>query len=72
MKIVINFLFRKSRKADDGKLSVCVKITYLGNRIELATGIYSATNNWDTSRQQIKDKAIGARVDNEHLDRIKT
>ena len=72
MKIVINFLLRKSRKDDDGKLSVCVRITYLGNRIELATGIYSSTNHWDTSRQRIKDKVIGARVDNERLDRIKT
>ncbi len=72
MKIVINFLLRKSRKSDDGKLSVCVRITYLGNRIELATGIYSSTNHWDTSRQRIKDKVIGARVDNERLDRIKT
>ena len=72
MKIVINFLLRKSRKADDGKTSVCVRITYQGNRIELATGIYSSTNHWDTSRQRIKDKVIGARVDNERLDRIKT
>ncbi len=72
MKIVINFLLRKGRKSDDGKLSVCVRITYLGNRIELATGIYSSTNHWDTTRQRIKDKVIGARVDNERLDRIKT
>jgi hypothetical protein len=64
MKIVINFLLRKSRKADDGKTSVCVRITYQGNRIELATGIYSSTNHWDASRQRIKDKVIGARVDN--------
>ena len=72
MKIVTNFLLRKSRKADDAKSSVCVRITYLGNRIELATGIYSSTDHWDTSRQRIKDKVIGARVDNERLDRIKT
>jgi integrase len=72
MKIVINFLLRKSRKADDAKSSVSVRITYLGNRIELATGIYSSTDHWDTSRQRIKDKVIGARVDNERLDRIKT
>ena len=71
MKIVTNFLLRKSRKADDGKSSVCVRITYLGNRIELATGIYSSTDHWDTSRQRIKEKIIGARVDNERLDRIK-
>ena len=72
MKIVINFLLRKSRKADDGKLSICVRITYLGNRIELTTGIYSSTDHWDNSRQRIKDKVIGARVDNERLDRIRT
>ena len=72
MKIVTNFLLRKNRKADDGKSSVCVRITYLGNRIELATGIYSSTDHWDIVRQRIKDKVIGARVDNERLDRIKT
>ena len=72
MKIITNFLLRKNRKADDGKSSVCVRITYLGNRIELATGIYSSTDHWDNSRQRIKDKVIGARVDNERLDRIKT
>ena len=34
MKIVINFLLRKSRKDDDGKIiRLCKKITYLGNRI---------------------------------------
>ncbi len=72
MKIVINFLLRKSRKVNDEKSSICVRITYLGNRIELATGIYSSTEHWDNSRQRIKDKVIGARVDNERLDRIKT
>ncbi len=72
MKIVTNFLLRKNRKADDSKSSVCVRITYLGNRIELATGIYSSTDHWDIVRQRIKDKVIGARVDNERLDRIKT
>ena len=50
----------------------CVRITYLGNRIELATGIYSSTDHWDIVRQRIKDKVVGARVDNERLDRIKT
>ena len=72
MKIVTNFLLRKSRKVDDGKSSICVRITYLGNRIELATGIYSSSDHWDIVRQRIKDKVIGARVDNERLDRIKT
>ena len=50
MKIVTNFLLRKNRKADDGKSSVCVRVTYLGNRIELATEIYSSTDHWDESR----------------------
>jgi len=72
MKIVTNFLLRKNRKTDDAKSSVCVRITYLGNRIELATGIYSSTDHWDIVRQRIKDKVVGARVDNERLDRIKT
>lgn len=72
MKIVINFLLRKSRKDDDSKSSICVRITYQGARIELATGIYSSTDHWDTSRQRIKDKVVGARADNERLDRIKT
>ena len=72
MKIVTNFLLRKSRKTEDAKSSVCVRITYLGNRIELATGIYSSTDHWDIARQRIKDKVVGARVDNERLDRIKT
>ena len=72
MKIITNFLLRKNRKDDDGKSSVCVRITYLGNRIELSTGIYSSTDHWDIVRQRIKDKVIGARVDNERLDRIKT
>jgi len=72
MKIVTNFLLRKNRKTDDGKSSVCVRITYLGNRVELATGIYSLTDHWDIVRQRIKDKVIGARVDNERLDRMKT
>ena len=72
MKIVTNFLLRKSRKTEDAKSSVCVRITYLGNRIELATGIYSSTDHWDIVRQRIKDKVVGARVDNERLDRIKT
>jgi len=72
MKIVTNFLLRKNRKADDSKSSVCVRITYLSNRIELATGICSSTDHWDIVRQRIKDKVIGARVDNERLDRIKT
>ena len=72
MKIGINFLLRNNRKAEDAKSSVCVRITYLGNRIELATGIYSSTDHWDIVRQRIKDKVVGARVDNERLDRIKT
>lgn len=72
MKIIINFLLRKSREATDGRTSICVRFTYKGKRVELSTGIYASSDQWNENRQRIKDKVPGARVSNERLDRMRT
>ncbi|MBL7967489.1 MAG: hypothetical protein JNK09_10855 [Prolixibacteraceae bacterium] len=59
MKIVINFLLRKSREATDGRTSICVRFTYKGKRVELSTGIYASSDQWNENRQRIKDKSPG-------------
>lgn len=72
MKIIINFLLRKSREATDGRTSICVRFTYKGKRVELSTGIYVSSDQWNENFQRIKNNVPGARVSNERLDRMRT
>ena len=72
MKIIINFLLRKSKIANDFKCPVYVRFTFKNKRAELSTGIFVPRSHWDENKQRICEKIPGARILNEHLDKTKT
>ncbi len=65
--IHINFIPRKSKKRDDGKVPLYMRITVNGERAELSASRTIDPKNWDTKKDRLKGRTSTAKEVNTHL-----
>ena len=72
MRILINFLLRRTRENNEGKAPVYVRFTVKSKRVDLSTGIFINPNHWDASKQRVNEKTPNSYAINQRLDRLIT
>jgi integrase len=70
MRLTINFLIKNSRAKENGETPVYVRITFIGKRAELSTGILIQPESWDINGQQIRGRSENAKIINNRLKQI--
>ncbi|MCU4164871.1 site-specific integrase [Carboxylicivirga caseinilyticus] len=67
MRLITNFLLKKSKRRKDGKYPVYIRCTIDLKRIELSTGVYLNSCDWDNLAQKVAPLAENSRNLNKKL-----
>jgi site-specific recombinase XerD len=70
MRVTILFLLRTSKKRQNGKCPIYVRVTHKRKRIELATGLFAKEDTWDAINQKVEGRSADVDSINNRIHKI--